>query len=236
MSALLQFLRRLSLLLPLLLLLEAPAATGPVRPAQFLPGISAQLSAHFAVSGELQLDLLRPWTPPPLASGEWEMNVVVPPQSLGPQIIVRVRLTQAGRSVGEWNLPLGAQLWADALTARQPLLRGDLLDRSLCDFRRTDFIRERDAVPAGADLSGLTVARPLSTGDTLTWRDVAKRALVQRGDRVEVVASSGSLLITMKALALQSGALGDTIVVRNPESRKDFSAVVTAENQARVSF
>ncbi len=35
---------------------------------------------------------------------------------------------------------------------------------------------------------------------------------------------------------MQSGALGETIVVRNPDSRRDFSAVVTAENQARVSF
>jgi flagella basal body P-ring formation protein FlgA len=60
--------------------------------------------------------------------------------------------------------------------------------------------------------------------------------LVQRGQRIDVVATSGTLTITLKAQAMQNGALGETILVRNLDSRRDFSAVVTAENQARVTF
>ena len=207
-----------------------------VQPEQFLPQVSAQLAAHFGVAGELQLDLLRSWQPISAPSGEWAMTVVAPPQSLAPQMVVRVRLTTDQRTLGEWNLPMRAQLWSDALVVRQPLARGALLDPSQFDLRRVDSIREKDSIPAGANLSGLSVARGLGVGATLSWRDVARRTLVQRGNSIEVVAIDGSLTITMKALAMQNGALGETIVVRNPESRRDFSAVVTAENQVRVTF
>jgi flagella basal body P-ring formation protein FlgA len=214
-----------------------PAASVPVTPEHFLPQLVAQLSAHFRLEGQLQLELLRSWVAPVMpGSAAWEMTVVAPPPALASQLIVHVRLTCAQRSMGEWNLPLRAQLWSEALVARQPLLRGQILDSSLFDLRRTDFIHDKEAVPAGTALESFTVGRGLAVGTVLSWRDVARRALVQRGNRVEVLAGSGSLTITMKGLAMQSGALGETIVVRNPESRRDFSAVVTAENQARVTF
>lgn len=217
----------------------APAplvATVPVTPEQFLPQLAAQLSTHFRLDGELQLDLLRNWTAPATPAAGWEMTIVAPPSSLAPQMIVRVRLVSAQRNLGEWNLPLRARLWAEAFVARQPIARGQILDTALFDLRRVDFIHDKEAVPAAASLESLSVARGLGVGAILSWRDVARRSLVLRGSRVEVLAGSGALTITMKGLAMQNGALGETIVVRNPESRRDFSAVVTAENQARVTF
>lgn len=214
----------------------APAASVPVTPEHFMPQLVAQLSAHFRLEGQLQLELLRSWVAPAVPSADWEMTVVAPPPALSSQMIVRVRLTCAQRSLGEWNLPLRAQLWAEALVARQPLVRGQILDSALFDLRRTDYIHDKDAVPAATALDSLSVARGVGVGTVLSWRDVERRTLVQRGNRVDVVAGSGALTITMKGLAMQSGGLGETIVVRNPESRHDFSAVVTAENQARVTF
>lgn len=212
------------------------AAVQPVEPEHFLPQLTAQLAGHFAVSGELQLDLLRNWSAPATPKAPWEMVVVAPPRALASQMIVHVRLTAGGRSLGEWNLPVRAQLWDDGLVARAPIARDQALDTSLFELRRTDFVRDKDAVPFRTELASLTVARGVGAGALLTWRDVTRRALVQRGNRIEVLATDGALSVTMKALAMQSGALGDTIVVRNQESRRDFSAVVVAENQVRVSF
>ena len=65
---------------------------------------------------------------------------------------------------------------------------------------------------------------------------LARRPLVRKGDLVEVTVSEGRLSLTMKALAMENGAQGDVVTVRNTESRKDFVAVVTHENQVRVRF
>ncbi len=212
------------------------AAPAPVVPDAFLPAIAHQLATHFRTTGDLQLSLLRTWKPVPVAAEDWEMTLVAPPSSLAPQMIVHVRLTAEGRSLGEWNLPVQARLWDEALVARQPVPRDAPLTLSLFELRRHDFLRDKDAVPAGADLTGLAITRGVAAGAVLSWREVGRRTLVQRGSRVEVIAVNGALTITIKGLAMQSGALGETITVRNPESRRDFSATVTAENQARVTF
>jgi len=70
----------------------------------------------------------------------------------------------------------------------------------------------------------------------LTWRDITRRPLVKKGDIVEVSASTGLLVVTMKALAMESGAQGETVTVRNPESHKNFSAIVVDENRVKVRF
>lgn len=68
----------------------------------------------------------------------------------------------------------------------------------------------------------------------LSWHDVGRRPLVRKGDVVEVSASSGLLRVTLKGLALQNGALGDIITVRNPESLKVIPALVVGENRVEV--
>jgi flagella basal body P-ring formation protein FlgA len=53
---------------------------------------------------------------------------------------------------------------------------------------------------------------------------------------VEVSAAEGGLTISMKAMALQSGAQGEAVTLRNLESRKDFTAFVIDENRVQVRF
>jgi flagella basal body P-ring formation protein FlgA len=35
---------------------------------------------------------------------------------------------------------------------------------------------------------------------------------------------------------MENGAAGDTVTIRNPDSRKDFSAQVVAENRVQIRF
>jgi len=207
-----------------------------VTPERFLPQVREQLAAHFRIEGELQLDLLRTWFPPTTPAAPWEIQVITPPAALATQMIVRVRLVADQRNLGEWNLPLHAQHWVDVFVVREPVARGAVLGLPQFDLRRVDVLRDKDAVPAGTTLDNLTVARPLAAGAVLGWHDLLRRPLVQRGERIEILATDGALTITMKGQALQNGALGETILVRNPDSRRDFTATVSGENQARVAF
>ena len=76
----------------------------------------------------------------------------------------------------------------------------------------------------------------MPAGRLLTWRDIARRPLVKKGNIVEVSAADGLLLVTLKALAMENGAQGDTVTVRNPESQKTFAAIVVDENRVQVRF
>ena len=129
-----------------------------------------------------------------------------------------------------------ARHFRDVWVAREPIGNGATFDPAALDTRRVDLFRDREALPVTGGDSTFIYARAVGAGRTLTWRDLTRRPLVRKGDLVEVSISDGRLRVTMKGLALESGAQGDTVNVQNPDTRKRFAAVVTHENQVQVRF
>ncbi len=227
----------LSLLFATAGLLRADPASVLER-ATLLDFLSSDLAGHYAVTDKLAVDLIRPWTPPAAAEGETPLviTVVEYPEALAPSMLVRVRYTREKNIVKEDTLALRVNLWRDALFAATPLKRGDSFSLDGTEIRRVDALRDRDALPSSLATNDYVLAREVPAGRALTWRDVARRSLVHRGQVVEVLASDGALVITMKALAMQDGAQGESVRVRNIESKREFIAKVTAENRAEVRF
>lgn len=217
-------------------------AAEPLAPAlrlnreEFLAAVTRDLAAHFRLEGDLQLDLVRPWTAPDKTASTWETVVLEYPAAAGSSMLLRCREMADGAPAGDFTLVLRATLWRDVWAARQPLTLGATFDPALLDVRRVDAFRERDSLPAIAGDRSYVIARAVSAGRLLTWHDVARRPLVRKGETVEVSATHGQLLVTLKGLAMENGAQGDTVTIRNPDSRKDFSATVVDENRVQVRF
>lgn len=221
--------------------LPAPAAPAPATPApfareQFLSDLGRTLAAHFNLEGDLQLELLRPWSPPDRLAQTWQLDVIEYPLVPSSSMLVRCRMLADGAPAGEGTFIVNAMLWRDAWVARMPIMPNSTFDPSLLETRRVDLFRERDALPAAVGDHSFEFARPIGVGRLLTWHDIQRRPLVRKGSLVEVSATEGQLIITMKGLAMESGAQGDTVTIRNPESRKDFAAMVVDENRVQVRF
>jgi flagella basal body P-ring formation protein FlgA len=217
-------------------LAAAPAAAPALYSAEGLTAACTRdLAAHFNLEGDLQLEIIRPWTPDrPIAAG-WTMNVLEYPTIPGSTMLVRCEVKDdAGSQVA--TLILHAALWRDAWAVHLPVEASSTFDVSRLETRRCDFLRERDVLPATEGDDSYMFARALPVGRLLTWRDITRHPLVKKGDLVEVTAADGLLHITMKVLALQSGVKGDTITVRNIESNKDFSVQITDRNHVQVQF
>jgi flagellar basal body P-ring formation protein FlgA len=215
---------------------EANSPATRLTREEFLAAVTRDLATHFRLEGDLQLDLVRPWTPPDRTANAWETVLLEYPAAAASSMLVRCRELADGSPAGDFTLVLRANLWRDVWAARQPLALGATFDPALLDVRRVDAFRERDGLPALAGDRSYVLARAVSAGRLLTWHDVARRPLVRKGETVEVSATQGQLLITLKGLAMESGAQGDTVTIRNPDSRKDFSATVIDENRVQVRF
>jgi len=176
------------------------------------------------------------WVPPAAAADHWRVELAEYPLLASSAMLVRLRLFGDGALAADASLVLRAVHGREVWVARQPLASGAIFDPSALETRRVDLFRERDALPTSAGDRGFIFARGVSAGRVLTWRDLARRPLVRKGDLVEVSVAEGQLTVTMKALAMESGAQGDVVTLRNPESRKDFVAVVTHENRVQVRF
>jgi flagella basal body P-ring formation protein FlgA len=214
----------------------APASPTPLTREQLLTLLTRDLSAHFNLEGDLQLELVRDWAPPARIASAWQLIALEYPSVPSSSMLVRCRVAADNAVVGETTFIVRASLWRDVWATRQPLTIGATFDASMLETRRVDLFRERDALPAAVGDRSFIFARGVPAGRLLTWHDIARRPLVKKGEIVEVSAADGMLLVTMKALAMENGAQGDTVTVRNPESQKNFAAVVVDENHVQVRF
>ena len=215
---------------------SAPPEAGPLTRDQFTALVARELSAHFNLEGDLQLELLRHWEAPDRVARRWSVAILDYPVVPASSLMVRCRLLADGASVVEQPLVLRATLWRDAWVARQPLPNNATFDPALLDIRRVDYFRERDVVPATVGDRTFIFTRAVPADRLLTWRDLARRPLVRKGELVEVSVAEGQLSISMKGLAMQNGAQGEAVQIRNPESKKDFTAFVIDENRVQVRF
>jgi len=221
---------------PAVLASAKPNEPTPLTRDQLLGALARELTSHFNFEGELQLELVRDWTPPAHVAAVWNVNILEYPSVPSSSMLVRARVLAGAATVTEATFVLRASLWRDAWATRLPLTVGAVFDPTLLETRRVDLFRERDVVPAAVGDRSYIFARAISAGRLLTWHDIARRPLVKKGEFVEVSASDGALLVTMKALAMENGAQGDTVTVRNPESQKNFAAIVVDENRVQVRF
>ena len=178
------------------------------------------------------------WPALRLPEADWILTITEwPAGGLAGTILVRVKIISGSETIVEGQIPLRAQLWQEVWFASNQLERGQSLDRSSLTVQKADVLRERTPlVSAKIDPSTLELSQAVAAGRALTRRDVAVRPLIRKGQVVEVFAQSGPLGVRMKALALENGAAGDLIKLRNIESHKEFNGQVTHESKVQVHF
>ncbi len=118
------------------------------------------------------------------------------------------------------------------LVAQETLTRGRLLSPS--NARMEDYYGTLlpDAMLSTKGIEYLEVIRTIQAGSPLRASDVKVAALINKGDTVNLSIGRGSLLITVSMEALESGKLGEQIVLLNPESGEKVKAVVSGIRSA----
>jgi flagellar basal body P-ring formation protein FlgA len=84
-------------------------------------------------------------------------------------------------------------------------------------------------------IKNMELVRDLTPNTPLRSYDVKTAVLVKRGQEVQVTAGEGQgFSITMRAEAMQDGGLGEQIRLKNVESGRSLSGVITGPNAARL--
>jgi len=82
----------------------------------------------------------------------------------------------------------------------------------------------------------MVLRRALQTGTVLTPQMVEPPRLVQRGQRVLLLAETGSVAVRVEAEAMGNGALGDRVRVRNLSSQNIVEGRVLSHGVVGVSM
>lgn len=208
-----------------------------IRAAEVSKAIAEQAAAHFKLEGDLRVSLTSEWKPISVSGTPEIVITEFPANGLSGSFIVRLRIAPPEGTPIEKQVHVRAQLWQEVWTAAGRLNRGEPLDRALLAIQKIDVLAEREApLPASAEPERYDVAQSLAAGRPLTTSVLEERPVVRKGRVVEVVATSGLLVISMKALALENGCIDQFIQLRNLESRKEFTAQIIHENRVQVHF
>src|SRR5690606_23954655 len=109
---------------------DALQMQAPFARDRLVAELTRNLSTHFNLEGDLQLDLLRPWTPPARLASDWAVDILEYPAVASSTMMLRCRILADGTSGAETSFVVRAQLWRDSWVARQPLRLGATFDPS----------------------------------------------------------------------------------------------------------
>ena len=188
--------------------------------------------------GELELRFTRPWTAILAPDELLALKITeLPGNGVTPNFIVRFELSAGREPLGSWQMAAQAKVWREILVAKSALKRGQLLTDAELVRERRDVLGLRDLLPDHlADDSGIEISDSVQAGAPLTIRSVRLRAVVMRGQVVDAFVHEGAMTISLKVEVLENGVPGQTVRVRNPQSRREFRGKVQNEQAILVSL
>ncbi len=221
-------------------LLEVKADGPMVLTADLLElAIAKDLGVRMGVrEGEVRVKVIKEWMPLNIPSSAHFVEAFnLQGGGLTSMMAFYIRVISGGLVMGEWPIQARVELFQDVWVAQQRMERGQVVEDDAVESKRIDVLKERAVpLPNSFKLTGYELAMPVPAGKVLTRRDIIEKELVKKGQMVDVLVSQGSLSLRMKAMALEGGAAGITVKLRNLDSRKEFFGEVVAEGQVSVKL
>ena len=91
-------------------------------------------------------------------------------------------------------------------------------------------------MPPPESVGGAKTLRPMTPGTVVLASFLALRRAIEAGDTITVVALNGAIEVTAKFVAADGGDVGDTIRVKNPESKKFLRGRVVKPGLVEVMY
>ncbi|MEH6564866.1 MAG: flagellar basal body P-ring formation chaperone FlgA [Halopseudomonas sp.] len=151
----------------------------------------------------------------------------------------RVTVRLGCDSSSPWRLfvPGQVSLYQQVLVSARPLARLSVLSANdlTLQERDTSMLRDKYLVDVQQAV-GMRLTRPVAPDTIITFALIEQDEIIRRGDKVVISADNGSVSVRMPGEAMESGAKGAQIRVRNTRSDREVKARVTGPGQVRVDL
>jgi flagella basal body P-ring formation protein FlgA len=215
---------------------------------RFADAIRTALASQFRLDPrDLDVRVVQPVTPRPHMNGvsleSVSLNPVLPMALPLGRTRIQVEIVAERQSQQQVGVTVEVALYQTAAAAARLIPAGEALTQDNVVSQR---IRVVGPTPfaSPADVVGRTAARMLRPGEVIRPHDAQSGGqaeespiLIRPAETVRIVARKGRLTVTLSAAeALQSGRLGETIRVRNPDSKRTITARVVGPGELEVSL
>ncbi len=123
---------------------------------------------------------------------------------------------------------------ANVVIASQSMPRGSILHRKNLQITKTDISSLRSSNSDISELIGKKLKKHVKAGTAILLSMVEAPPVVRSGERVKIVITSGSMILTATGLAYSDGQINQMIRVQNLRSRKIVYCRVAAPGLVEV--
>ncbi|HDZ57773.1 MAG TPA: flagellar basal body P-ring formation protein FlgA [Pseudomonas xinjiangensis] len=151
----------------------------------------------------------------------------------------RVTVRLSCNSDVQWRLFVPAQvsLFQQVLVAVRPLARHSVISPQDVALQERDTGLLRDSYLTDPKQAvGMRLRRPMGADAVFSPSQLEQDEIVKRGDKVVISAANSQIAVKMPGEAMESGALGSQIKVRNSRSGRTVSARIVAPGQVAVAM
>ncbi len=117
---------------------------------------------------------------------------------------------------------------------RVTIYPGQVIDKGMLVERAFRINDPAGTIVSHADLVGKVARQTLLPGRPISTAGIREPHAVTQGESTPIIFQSGALTISGTAIALQSGATGDMVSVRNVDSGRIIKGVIGADGAVHV--
>jgi len=159
---------------------------------------------------------------------------VTVPRFMAPALTARVRCDEPA-----WTLyvPLRVHAWGRAVVAAANLGPDTILRAADLTIARIDLLAVNGAyVTDPAQAEGKVLRANVRAGAPIPAALLTQPVIVHRGQTVVLTVRDSAVTIRANVVAMQDGRVGDSILVENPDSRKNLRATVSGAGGVELRF
>ncbi len=202
----------------------------------FLEEITAQHLSDNNINGRhsVKIGRLDPRLRLPSCSMPLQASLESPAQPIG-RVTLRVRCD----SNAPWTIfvPGHVNLYQDVAVAVRSMQRNSVIQHSDVQLAERDVSSLRQGYILNLEnVIGQKLTRPVQPNQVIAVSALKAATAVNKGDAVVISASGTSMFVRMPGMALEEGAIGQQIRVRNTRSNRVIHARVTAPGQVEVAM
>lgn len=202
----------------------------------FLEDITAQhlQSNNITARYSAKIGRLDPRLRLPSCSIPLQASLESPAQPIG-RVTIRVRCD----SDAPWTIfvPGHVNLYREIAVAVRSLQRSSIIQATDVQLAERDVSSLRQGYILDLDnVIGYQLLRPVQPDSVISTQHIKAAAAISKGDEVVISASAGAMSVRMPGTALEDGAMGQQIRVRNNRSKRVVHARVVAPGRVEVAM
>jgi flagella basal body P-ring formation protein FlgA len=173
-----------------------------------------------------------------LPAGSFDYRITQKPNDTRPgKKQVTAAILQEGKEQGQLKMSGELRLFGTVVNTTKRLSRNDIITNEDIAAKRQDIsMLDAGLIQDPKQAVGQKLKTSLPAGAILYAQNLDAPPLVNRGEMVTIMAKSQAIQITAPGEARNSGALGETIRVKNLTSRREIQARVLSAGVVEAEF